>query len=157
MEHQLGQGCFPCILEMHSAREEASQGFDAEKIRPALDEWDASRLKRKFQHLLPEILSLRSSHRADWHESLAIQQLLCSLLEVLMRPRLLAVGGLDPPFTACLIGLLDLDNGGGSGTTAGGGLTISAGRWLAGVYYLCAHANDRVRSWARSQVSFPPF
>ncbi len=59
-----------------------------------------------------------------------------------MRPRILSVSTLNTAFTACLVCLLDLDDA----------LTISAGRWLSGVYYLCGHAHERVRGWARGQV-----
>ena len=142
LEDQLGQGCFPCVLEMNSSREEAVQGLDSEKIRQQLDLWEAGRLQQKFDRLLLEIQSNQLMSRPDWHESLAIQQLLCSLLEVLMRPRILSVGTLNAPFTACLLCLLDVDDA----------LTISAGRWLSGVYYLCGHAHERVRGWARGQV-----
>eukprot|EP00961_Rhodomonas_salina_P014434 193532-Rhodomonas_salina.2 len=31
-------------------------------------------------------------------------------------------------------------------------LSISGGQWLVGVYFLCAHGNDRIRGWARRQV-----
>ena len=146
LEEQLGQGCFPCVLEMNSSREEAVQSLDSEKIRQSLELWEAGRLQRKFEQLIVEIQSTQLMQRSDWQESLPIQQLLCSLLEVLMRPRLLAIDGLDGPFAACLLRLLELDGGDGPG------LTISAGRWLAGVYYLCGHANELIRGWARAQV-----
>lgn len=148
LEEQLGQGCFPCVLEMNSSREEAVQGLDSDKIRQHLDAWEAGRLKRKLELLLPYIQSSTLTSNSDWHESITIQQLLCSLLEIMMRPRLLAIDGLNCPFTECLLRLLELDSRGGTGA----GLTISAGRWLAGVYYLCGHAHERIRDWARGQV-----
>ena len=149
LEEQLGQGCFPCVLEMNSAREESLQGLDSEKIRLHLDLWEAGRLRRKLEKLLPDIQSSIFIRQSDWHESLIVQQLLCSLLEILMRPRLLATDGLNGPFTTCFLRLLELDSSSG-GTDQG--LTISAGRWLAGVYYLCCHAHERIRDWARGQV-----
>ena len=69
LEDQLGQGCFPCVLEMNSSREEAVQGLDSEKFRQPLEFWEAGRLQRKFERLLLEIQSNQLMSRADWHES----------------------------------------------------------------------------------------
>eukprot|EP00960_Hanusia_phi_P044758 756805-Hanusia_phi.AAC.3 len=140
--------CLNCAFQLHQARTSAIEDDEQSEfdelgltnrketsrcLATCLDEWDCER----FSSMLAVVSS------ASMLVGRQLDQVLCTIIEVLLRPRILSCNiTLWKSFNHVMRLLIYRKEG----------LQISGALKLPGVYMLCAHDDQILRDWARSHV-----